>query len=218
MAGIKLGKIHFKIIVILFLGIFYSANSFAEVLNFTQSENFRSWMKRIVEEQLRKGPTPRWTHKDCAGLVRFAVLESFRPHNQKWIKANGFTNENLPPEIKLLPKQKDIGKGWNQTSGEEKVNYISALGLIQSNSTFVSKDLNQARVGDMIFFDQGDAQHLMIWMGNYIAYHTGTVTKKDNGLRSVKINELMNWKDSRWQLRKENPNYIGIYRFSFLAH
>jgi uncharacterized protein YfaT (DUF1175 family) len=222
MAGIKLGKVQFKIVAIYFLaltlGFFLPANSFAGSLDFAQSENFRSWMKRIIEEQLKKGPTPRWTHKDCAGLVRFAVLESFRVHDQKWIKANGLINENLPPEIKLLANQKDIGKIWNQTNGDEKGYYVSALGLIQSNSTFISKDLNQARVGDMIFYDQGDAQHLMVWMGNYIAYHTGTVTKKDNGLRSVKINELMTWKDSRWQLRKENPNFIGIYRFSFLAH
>ncbi|MBY0414660.1 MAG: DUF1175 family protein, partial [Bdellovibrionales bacterium] len=197
MAGIKLGKIHFKVIAILIFVIFSSVVNSAEGLDFAQSENFRSWMKRIVEEQLKKGPTPRWTHKDCAGLVRFAVLEALKTHDQKWLKSNGLTNENLPPEVKLSVKQSDLGKVWNQTDSKELKHYVSALGLIQSNSTFVSKDLNQARVGDLIFYDQGEAQHLMIWMGNYIAYHTGTVTKKDNGLRSVKINELMTWKDSR---------------------
>jgi len=33
----------------------------------------RAWMVRVVNEQLRQGPTPRWFHRDCAGLVRFAI-------------------------------------------------------------------------------------------------------------------------------------------------
>lgn len=186
-------------------------------LDFNQSENFRSWMKRIVEEQLQKGPNPRWNHKDCAGLVRFATMEAFKKHDRKWLKDNGMTFESLPAEVVLKDNQNELGKTWKQINSDEKKSYISAIGLIQENSIFVSKDINQARPGDLLFFDQGEAQHLMIWMGNSIAYHTGTTTKKDNGLRSVSINELMNWKDSRWQIRKENPNFIGVYRLSFLA-
>ena len=28
-----------------------------------------------------------------------------------------------------------------------------------------------------MFYDQGDDQHLMIWMGRSIAYHTGSSTR-----------------------------------------
>jgi uncharacterized protein YfaT (DUF1175 family) len=94
---------------------------------------------------------------------------------------------------------------------------VSALGLIQQNSRFVAKDVNQALPGDLLFFDQGDDQHLMIWMDRYIAYHTGTVTRTDNGLRAVPVSELMQWKDSRWQPQSGNPNFIGVFRLAFLT-
>lgn len=217
MGGANLGKIHLKIILLIIL-LIPLANASTPKLDFTQTENLRSWMKRIIEEQIRKGPSPRWTHKDCAGLVRFAVFESFKKHDPKWLKANGLSFESLPPEIQLTPQQEGLGKVWNYQNGKEKKAYVSALGLVQDNSVYISKDINQARIGDLLFFDQGDAQHLMVWMGNYIAYHTGTTTTKDNGLRSVRINDLMNWKDSRWQIRKENPNFIGVYRLTFLAY
>src|SRR2546426_5193338 len=47
----------------------------------------RAWMVRVVNEQLRQGPTPRWFHRDCAGLVRFAVSEALRSHDAKWLAA-----------------------------------------------------------------------------------------------------------------------------------
>ena len=57
----------------------------------------------------------------------------------------------------------------------------------------------------------------MVWMGARIAYHTGTVTPDDNGLRTVDIKELTSWKDTRWQPKLDNPNFIGLFRFSFLS-
>ena len=48
--------------------------SIAETLDRSQSRTFRAWLTRIVRAQLDQGPTPRWQHRDCAGLVRFADL------------------------------------------------------------------------------------------------------------------------------------------------
>src|SRR6266487_3928245 len=53
-----------------------------------QSTVLRAWVVRIVAEQLRQGPTPRWSHRDCAGLVRFAVREALRPHDAQWLHHN----------------------------------------------------------------------------------------------------------------------------------
>lgn len=181
-----------------------------------QTKLFRSWMVRIINEQLRQGPTPRWQQRDCAGLVRFAAHEALQIHDAKWIKANGVSVEQLPPEMDLTETQRALTNNWKQTSGEKGA-YVSAIGLIQNNTHFISKDINQALPGDLIFYDQGDAQHLMVWMGSYIAYHTGTVTATDTGLRAVKLNQLMQWKDTRWQPEPNNPNYIGIYRLDFLS-
>jgi uncharacterized protein YfaT (DUF1175 family) len=69
----------------------------------------------------------------------------------------------------------------------------------------------------LLLFDQGQAQHVMIWMGQYIAYHTGTVTPSDNGLRAYSLDTLMNWKDTRWQPQAHNPNFLGLFRLSLLS-
>jgi uncharacterized protein len=181
-----------------------------------QSELFRSWFLRIVAEELRRGPSPRWVHRDCAGLVRFAVGETLRPHNEKWLKASGMGSHPLPPELIGEPEQQMLRNRWKTHAGDYRP-YVSAIGLVQSNTVFVSRNILQAKTGDLLFFDQGDDQHLMIWTGDGVAYHRGKILPGDNGLRAVSLQQLLNWKDSRWQPRLENSNFAGVYRFSFLS-
>lgn len=187
----------------------------AVMLDGSQSQRFRAWFTRIVDEQIKR-PTPRWVHRDCAGLVRFAVSEVFAEHDEKWQRANGLLPNNLPAPMQLTPEQQALRFNWRDIDGKNKA-FVTALALIQENSFFVSKDINQAQPGDLLFFDQGDEQHLMIWMGQYIAYHTGTVTPHDNGLRAVTVQQLTQWKDTRWQPIGNNPNFIGLYRLGFLS-
>jgi uncharacterized protein len=185
-----------------------------------QSAIFRAWFVRIVDQQMRRGLTPRWTQRDCAGLVRFAAMEALREHDARWLKANGMNSADdasrLPPELELSPQQRSLANRWTRIDGSVGA-YASAIALIQRNSRFVSRDVNQALPGDLLFFDQGDDQHLMIWLDRYIAYHTGTVTPTDSGLRAVAISDLMQWKDSRWQPFDGNPNFVGVFRFAFLT-
>jgi len=180
-----------------------------------QSAAFRSWMVRLVNEQIKQGPNRRWFHHDCAGLIRFAVNEAFKPHDAKWLRSNGLSNHPLPPEIRLRPDQMPLLEGWRQLDGRRDP-FVTAQVLIQENNSFVSKDLNQALPGDLLFFDQGDDQHLMMWVGRYVCYHRGIETTTDNGLRAVTIEELMKWKDTRWRPDMSNPNFIGIFRLAFL--
>ncbi len=191
-----------------------------DALSPQQSAAFRAWFVRIVDQQMRRGPTPRWTQRDCAGLVRFAVGETLKPHDSKWLRANGMTSladtSSMPPELQLSASQRTLSNRWTQLDGSTGA-YASAIALIQRNSRFVSKDLNQALPGDLLFFDQGDDQHLMIWLDRYIAYHTGTVTPTDTGLRAVAVSDLMQWKDSRWQPLDGNPNFVGVFRLDFLT-
>jgi uncharacterized protein YfaT (DUF1175 family) len=185
-------------------------------LSVQQSQVFRNWFVRIVEEQLRQGPSPRWYQQDCAGLVRFAANEALKIHDAKWLRSNNISNELLPPELILTPDQRRLAQKWNVGNGKTDA-YAQAILLIQHNSLFLSRDLNQARPGDLLFFDQGDDQHLMIWMGSFVAYHTGSASAADNGLRAVSLNQLMHWKDSRWIPDQWNPNFIGVYRLEFLT-
>lgn len=184
-------------------------------LDAEQSQRFRAWFTRIIDEQVRR-PSPRWVHRDCAGLVRFAVAEALTDHGEKWQRANGLTPNQLPAPLQLNAEQRALRSNWRDIDGQRKA-FVTALALIQGNSQFVSKEINQAQPGDLLFFDQGDEQHLMVWMGQYIAYHTGTVTPHDNGLRAVTVQQLIQWKDTRWQPIGNNPNFIGLYRLDFLS-
>lgn len=182
-----------------------------------QGRAFRAWMVRIVREQVDRGPSPRWQHRDCAGLVRFAVTEALSTHDARWMRANGIaTSRLLPPELGLTAEQAGLRNRWLQADGTVG-HFVTALALVQHNSRLISRDVNHAQPGDLLFYDHGDAQHLMVWMGSHIAYHTGTVTPADNGLRNVGIRQLMNWKDTRWHPSADNPNFAGVYRLSFLS-
>ncbi|NOU00903.1 MAG: DUF1175 family protein [Gallionella sp.] len=185
-------------------------------LTSTQSRNFRAWMMRIISAQFTAGPTPRWQQRDCAGLVRFAVAEALRKHDEKWKRANGLLGQAVPPDVEIEANQQSLRNGWQLADGTHSA-YASALELVQGNTSFQSKDCNLALPGDLLFFDQGEAQHLMVWMGSYIAYHTGTVLGDDNGLRAVSVRDLQHWSDTRWQPSQDNPNFAGIYRLNFLS-
>jgi uncharacterized protein len=192
-----------------------SADPAPSQLNAAQSQRFRAWFTRIIDEQVRR-PSPRWVHRDCAGLIRYAVAEALADHDEKWRRANGMSVDALPPPLNLSPEQQALRFNWRDIDGQNKA-FVTALALIQGNSQFVGKEINQAQPGDLLFFDQGDEQHLMVWMGQYIAYHTGTVTPHDNGLRAVTVQQLIQWKDSRWRPIGNNPNFIGFYRLGFLS-
>lgn len=181
-----------------------------------QSRIFRAWMVQIIATQFKAGPTPRWSQRDCVGLVRFAVAESLRDHDDKWKRANALAGRPVPPEVELSTTQQSLRHNWRLADGSRSA-YVSALEMVQENAGFTSKSCNQAAPGDLLFFDQGDAQHLMVWMGSYIAYHTGSVTAQDNGLRSVALRDLMHWPDTRWHPAQQNPNFAGVYRLNFLS-
>ncbi len=180
-----------------------------------QSGRFRDWVTLLIHEQIERGPTPRWTHRDCAGLVRFSVAESLREHDVAWRRANGLLGRRLPPDIDAA-QAAPLRNTWRRADGSRDA-FVGALELVQENTRFVSRKLQQAALGDMLFFDQGDEQHLMVWMGSYIAYHTGHVERGDNGLRAVRATQLLGWSDTRWRPSDENPNFAGIYRLAFLA-
>jgi uncharacterized protein YfaT (DUF1175 family) len=180
-----------------------------------QSRVFRAWMVRIIDTQIASGPTPRWEHRDCAGLVRFAVAESLRVHDMSWRNANGIGGR-VPPDVELSSEQRGIRNRWQQVDGRQSA-FVTALELIQENATFISKNINDAQPGDLLFFDQGDDQHLMVWTGRYVGYHTGSDSSDDNGLRAVSVPELMAWRDTRWQPVRANPNFAGVYRLRFLS-
>lgn len=181
-----------------------------------QERAFRAWMVRLIEDQFVRGPNPRWHHRDCAGLVRFAVMEALSVHDARWLQANRLAMP-LPPELNLTPAQSRLRNTWVVGDQAARAPYVSAFGLISRNTQFIAKQVNLCAPGDLLFFDQGDDQHLMVWLGSHIAYHTGSATPDDNGLRLLTLAELARWRDTRWRIDAHNPNYIGAFRLNFLT-
>jgi uncharacterized protein YfaT (DUF1175 family) len=182
-----------------------------------QSQRFRDWMTLLVRAQLDRGPTPRWTHRDCAGLVRFCVDEALRAHDADWKRANGFRGVRVPADVTPADTTlRALRQSWRRADGSRGA-FVPAIDLVQENTRFVSRDLMRAQQGDLMFFDMGDEQHLMVWMGHYIAYHTGRNDPGDNGLRALRPEQLAGWKDTRWRPTSDNPNFAGIYCLDFLA-
>ena len=181
-----------------------------------QSRAFRAWLVRLVGLQFSTGPSAQWQQRDCAGLVRFCVAEALREHDQKWKHANGLAGQPVPPELGLDLAQQGLRHVWRRADGSLSA-YAGALELVQENTRFIGKDCNLAGPGDLLFFDQGEAQHLMLWMGSFIAYHTGSVRPGDNGLRAVALHDLVHWSDTRWHPVESNSNFIGVCRFAFLS-
>ena len=182
------------------------------------SRAFRAWFVAILLDQVRREPSPRWFHRDCAGLVRFAAQEALRPHDDRWMQAMGWDRSRpMPPEVALRPDQQDLGQRWALPDGSRAA-YAGALALVQNNTRPIGRERQDAERGDLLFFDQGDDQHLMVWTGDLVVYHTGSDPRPDdNGLRRLRWESLTHWPDTRWRPSRDNANYAGLYRWKFLA-
>ena len=183
--------------------------------NTEESRALRAWIVRIAEAQVVSGPTPKWRQRDCAGLVRFAVAEALATHDGRWRRAMGIHGP-APPDLASEEARQKLRYRWRRPDGSEGA-FVNAIGLIQENSVLIGRDPRLARAADMLFFDQGEAQHLMLWTGKRVVYHNGaTPSQEDNGLRAVSLAELNRWPDTRWRPREDNPNFIGVFSLNFL--
>ena len=95
-------------------------------LDARQSQYFRAWFTRIVDEQVRR-PSPRWVHRDCAGLIRYAAAEALAEHDEKWLRANGLTPQGLPPPLELSPEQQNLRFNWRDIDGQNKADRKSVV-------------------------------------------------------------------------------------------
>ncbi len=187
-------------------------------LSAAASAAFRAWFCAIVQDQAAREPSARWQHRDCAGLVRFAVGQALVAHDSAWLRAMGWPpSKRLPPEPGLSAADRRSFTRWAQPDGA-RTDYASAIAIVQNNTRRVSAGAAASQSADLLFFDQGAEQHLMVWTGQQIIYHTGSpTTAQDNGLRVTDLSTLMRHPDTRWQPTTANPNFAGWYRLGFLT-
>lgn len=191
---------------------------------------FRSWFTFLAEAQFfRETPALPAEISDCAGLIRYAYREALRTHDGNWSKKSGLP---LVPAIPQIRKYEYPFTPWGaalfRTGAATLAEFADAGTLLRYNTHFVSRDIRQARPGDLIFFRQEDAAmpyHSMIYLGPsqieesrgpYVVYHTGPSQETHGEIRRPSVSDLQKHPDPGWHLTMENPHYLGVYRWNIL--
>lgn len=200
----------------------------AELPTEEERARFRNWFVRIAESQYVK-PGSYWNPKerDCAGLIRYAYREALKIHDTDWQKKSGIVlDKNLPdiesyhyPEIPILGRKIFKIKKGDFSDPESFDSFADAETIFRWNTTYISKNILDAKRGDILFFEnRGDIQfpfHSMIvaevsGKEPIVIYHTGS----GDILKRVPLSYLE--KSRVFRVSPENPYFLGVYRFHIL--
>ena len=211
-----------------------------ELRTFNDRENFRRWFTWVAEMQFYK-LSDQWNpeQRDCAGLVRFAWREALRTHDRQWFQRMGENYDlvapDLPPNLtaplggKLFRTAPGTYTPTDVADGRFS-DFADAQTLEMFNVDFVSRDRNQAKPGDLIFFHQPWVRkysfHVMIFLGvpriasegtnDWVVYHTGASPNDAGTVKKVRLAVLDQHPDKRWRPVPTNPNFLGFYRLKIL--
>lgn len=203
-----------------------------------------AWFTAIAEAQYTQ-LDDAWAriHQDCAGLVRFSLREALKRHDTAWLNhrrylPRGALPDPGPPYYPALPF---IGgllfraqSGRFDSSAPIDGQFTaaaSARSLWQHNSRFISRDVKEAKAGDLLFFSvpygHGSRMHTMIVLGAHagathnepgrrLVYHTGAEGKAGQ-VRLLQISQLFGHPDPSWHPSPDNPRFLGVHRLSMLT-
>jgi uncharacterized protein YfaT (DUF1175 family) len=196
---------------------------------------FRQWFTSIAEFQAvrpRRDIPPEIT--DCASLLRYAYREALKRHDDSWFLATGMEVDALPGEIRawhypntplgtgLFRVQSGRFQPFDATGGAF-AQFADAKTLVERNAYPVSRDVRDARPGDLLFyrqFGQSSPWHSMIVtrIGGQpaVVYHTGPDHGQPGELRRVLLAELLDHPQPQWRPLAGNPNFLGVYRWNIL--
>jgi len=143
-------------------------------------DSFRRWFAVVAEYQaLRPGNELPGEINDCAALIRYAYRNALHGHDEAWFQET----QLRPPEA--LPSVRKYGYPHTALGAtlfrvkpgvyapEDLRNgafaeFADAKTLKSLNTFYVSRDIRQARPGDLLFYyqlEQGSPFHSMIFIG-----------------------------------------------------
>ncbi|OHD10993.1 MAG: hypothetical protein A2Y41_08865 [Spirochaetes bacterium GWB1_36_13] len=199
-------------------------------------ENFTDWFISIAESQYYQ-KTKSWEkiHHDCAGLIVFAYKEALKEHTAEWFKKFPYLIQANIPDVAQYhyPFVPGLGtKIFRTRNGEfqkedlENGSFAETAdvkNLLNFNLVLVGKEKEFFQKGDILFFIRTEnpksPYHSMIYTGEsgWLIYHTGPVDEKDSGeVRKVKFDTLVKHPDSVWHPVRDNPHFMGAYRWKIL--
>jgi uncharacterized protein YfaT (DUF1175 family) len=179
---------------------------------------FTGWFTYLAEAQYSAAVLPAEI-SDCAGLLRFAYREALRQHDGRW--AGDLQLTAVPPIAsvrKYAYPYTPLGARLFRTR-DGFAEFADAQTLIRYNAYFLGRDLRVAEPGDLLFYKQLDASqpfHTMIFLGEFVVYHTGPFHGGPGEIRRPSVAELLHHHAPQWRPQIGNPNFLGVYRWNIL--
>lgn len=195
---------------------------------------FRAWFTALAEGAADL-PPEKLPHEinDCAALLRWCYRNALHAHDETWLSeapavldlAQPSVRQYVYPETPLgvgLFRVRDGAFSAPDESNGAFAQFADAQTLWRLNTFFLSRDVRNARPGDLLFFrqlEQNSPYHSMILTGRsqqWAVYHTGPIGAGMGEMRRVLLQDLLAHPDPRWRPLPENSNFLGVYRWNIL--
>jgi uncharacterized protein YfaT (DUF1175 family) len=201
---------------------------------------FRRWFAFLAEAQYFQDPALRPGEiDDCAALIRYAYREALRAHDSGWGSAAGlplvagleavtkYQYPHTPLGAALFRVRRGPFQPADLSSGGF-AQFADAKTLLRWNTHFVSRDIERAMAGDLLFYRQATESmpfHSMIHIGPsqinddgspYVLYHTGPDGTNPGEMRRMTTGDLLRHPNPRWRPTQSNATFLGVYRWSIL--
>ena len=179
---------------------------------------FTGWFTYLAESQYFAPVLPPEIN-DCAALLRFAYREALREHDGRW--AGDLKLTDVPPIAgvrKYAFPYTPLGARLFRTR-DGFAEFADAEMLIRYNAHFLGRDLRVAAPGDLLFYrqlEQDQPFHTMIFLGDFVVYHTGPFHGGPGEMRRPSVAELLHHPAPQWRPQIGNPNFLGVYRWNIL--
>jgi uncharacterized protein len=211
----------------------------------SDQDTFRRWFVLIAEFQTLR-PQNELPHEinDCAALLRYSYRNALRTHDASWFRETQIEPSSALPSLeKYRYPHTPLGAALfrirpgaflpedlkNGTFAE----FADAKTLKDFNMHFVSRDIQAARPGDLLFYrqlEQDSPFHSMIFIGrsswldesnaanttDVIVYHTGPIANAPGEMRRLSVVELLQHPSPRWRPVPGNNNFLGVFRWNIL--
>jgi uncharacterized protein YfaT (DUF1175 family) len=201
---------------------------------------FRRWFTFLAETQYFEAAERRPAEiVDCAALIRYAYREALRAHDGNWATdAHLPVAPGIPSATKYQYPYTPLGADlFRVKSGGFQPADLTTGGFAQfadaktlqlRNTHFITRDLDRAQPGDLLFYRQESGHmpfHSMIYLGEsqigkgaprYLVYHTGPDADGSGEIRRPTLDELRHFPEPDWRPLPDNPRFLGVYRWNIL--
>jgi uncharacterized protein len=208
-------------------------------------DSFRRSFSLIAEFQsLRPAAGIPREINDCAALIRYSYRNALRRHDATWVRETGivppaalasvekYNYPYTPLAAGLFRVQPGFFVSVDLKNGAFS-EFADAETLKNRNTYFVSREVQSARPGDILFFRQSEQDspfHSMIFIGrsewnsasglepadDLVVYHTGPIGDSPGEMRRLRLADLLRFPSPRWRPLPGNSNFLGVFRWNIL--